>query len=184
MAKVPAEQRGGRSTWLWVVATLAVIGVIWILFELFMAGEPEEGLTYEGTEAVTDVAPEAAEGGVNGIAVTSLATLLNTPDPATLVGQTVQLTGLVADPASGDSTFWISAPGTPQTERVFVVLATPEAAVQEPGAAADNGASVEVAGVVQRVEAGDPEAWGVTGSEAQALQEQAVYIRARQFGDV
>ena len=112
--------------------------------------------------------------------VSDLSLLLDADDAGIFVGQQVALSGVNAVRVSGDSTFWVSTPGDDQ--RLFVVLAN--LGESELGAGGtdgvydvDSGETFTVEGVVQAVTPEQPDAWGVTGADRDALEGQ-IYIRA------
>ncbi len=40
MANIPVERKGGTPWWTWLLALLAIIGLIWLVAELFENDEP------------------------------------------------------------------------------------------------------------------------------------------------
>lgn len=181
MARIPIEERSsGSPWWLWLLGLILLAGVIWLVAGLFdgpdaevVAVEPDpiEAPAYE-TDAMT-----TGE-------ITSVATILDAANPATLAGREVQLAGMRVTEVVGDSTFYVTPTDASTDRRLFVVL---DEQMNEPPANVEGrydvteGQMVTVMGSLRALERTDPDVWGITGNEAQRMMDDAVYLRAQRL---
>lgn len=169
MARIPVEQKGGVPWWVWLLGLVILAGVIWLLVEAF-----ENAPNVTRVDPTPEALPPTPLPGAPLIedTITTLDTVLDAGDPQRLVGRTVDVSGVAARQATGDSTYWVYHPEEGAGRRLFVVL-------DHPGMGTGEGNNMDVYGTIQPVEEDDPAAWGVTGEDAERLRASQVYIRAR-----
>lgn len=177
MAQIPIEEhKSGSSWWLWLLGLILLAGVIWLLAGLF--DEPEAEPVAVAPEVVEAPAYEPEPMG----AITSVSTILDASDPATLAGRDVQLDGMRVTEVIGDSTFYVTATDADTDRRLFVVLDeqmnTPPPSV-EGRYDVTEGQMVSVMGSLRELDRTDPDVWGITGNEAERMMNDEVYLRAQ-----
>lgn len=188
MARIPVERdRGGSPWWLWLIGLLVLVGIIWIIAELFERDTVPTNEVAEGaTEQVQPVAPMATPNtGMEAGTITDLDTVLAASDKAALAGRPVQLDSLKVTSVVGDSTFYVTPVNAPDTDRrMFVVLEEQIPAPPDPVEGRYNvtpGQILSLSGTLDQVRSDDPQRWGITGQEAQQLQNDQVYLRAQRL---
>ncbi|MFW5972633.1 MAG: hypothetical protein ACOCTG_01460 [Bacteroidota bacterium] len=187
MARIPVEKKnGGVSWWPWLLGLLLLAALIWLLVSLFDGGEDDYADLPADTTTTYATPPMDDTGGT----ITSLATILDDPNPTTLVGRDVRVSGVTASSVTGDSTYWIHNPDEGVDRRVFVVLYELGESESGMGTGADGqynvdeGEDMTVEGEVMAVDNDDPDVWGVTDADEQELREGQVYIRAHDLSNL
>lgn len=181
MARIPIEERSsGSPWWLWLLGLILLAGIIWLVAGLF--DEPDAEVLATTPDPIEAPAYEP-EPMVTG-AITSVATILDADDPATLAGRDVQLDGMRVTEVIGDSTFYVTPTDASADRRLFVVL---DEQMNEPPADVEGrydvteGQMVTVMGSLRELERTDPDVWGITGNEAERMMDDAVYLRAQRL---
>lgn len=184
MAHIPIEKESrGPAWWLWLLGLLAVAALVWLVASLFDDPEPERADLARGETERMEPAPlvSAAE----ARPITSVAEILRTANPTTLVGREVALDSLRVERLAGDSTFFVSAAALPSGDRLFAVLRRLGESEHGPGTGADGVYNIDeddltsLTGTIARLEPDDLARWGLTGARAQEVVTDQIYLRIR-----
>ncbi len=209
MARIPVERTRKRPPlWVWLLAALALVALLGLLFELFLdedaAGSsfvfirptasaiseseaatmgPETAPAGSGDPLATTEAPAAGTGsGENGelSPISDTQTIIAAPDPPALVGRRVELQGVQVQEVTGDVSFWV---GPSQGEQLLVILdevATP----REPTEGRydiNAGQTITILGEIRRFPglAEAKQLWGV--SDEAKLADEQIYLHAERI---
>ena len=130
--EIPVKKTSGVPWWLWLIAALLLLGLVWWL----LAGRNDDARADRETTAPAAVAsdPAVAATGLDGAApiagtnvsaavaqgpITELAVILDAQDRRSLIGREFQLSGVRVLDVVGDRTFWV---GEGANRRVFAAL--------------------------------------------------------------
>lgn len=121
MAEIPIEKKSAVPWWVWAIAALLIIGLIW-----WMMDEADEANDVAAivppVAQVTPLAPAAS-----AAEIIDPVLIIAVPDRRPLIGRTVRLTDVRVLDVIGDQAFWI---GSGPDQRVLVAIQE----VPEPGA--------------------------------------------------
>ena len=202
MAKIPVEHNSGTPWWLWLLGLILLVGLIWWGIDAMnddedladMDGDDYEELAEDRLDDMDPVATveplpvvtvaDENTGNTTGTGtITSVASLLNADDIATLAGREVELTDVIVPALRGDSTFWIT-PQNGSDRKLLVVLSNLGEWQDGPGTGVDGrydvnqGAAIDLEGTIVRVQPNDPDRWGLTQTDVEGLRQGNVYLRA------
>lgn len=184
MANIPVERKGGTPWWTWLLALLAVIGLIWLITALFgdepdadgpIGTEDDIGMM-DDTELGDDGMDDMAATG----AITSFAALA---EGATNVGRDVDLDGMNVVTLTGDSSFVIG-PGTNAGQGALVVLTDLGEWRVGPGDGSDGeydvneGNTLDIEGTVRAFDESVPDYAEMPSADRDRAMQQGVYISA------
>lgn len=110
MAEIPIERKSGVPWWVWLLAALLIVALLWWLLD---DGDGAE-TAYTDAPVATGTMPTET---VTPPAITSLAAIAR-PDAA-IDGRAVNLDGVAVQQVISDAGFWI---GASADERVYVLL--------------------------------------------------------------
>lgn len=177
MANIPVERKGGTPWWTWLLALLAIVGLIWLIAELFDTEPDEDDLAVvDDIDMVDDTA--LGDGNPELLAT---AIFYEAPDRDTYVGQEVVLDSLRVERVIGDSTFTVSAiDGSLDVPKLMVLSQEPSPGVPgiEGQVDINPGQRLELTGTVMRLDGDPANVLGITQAEADAADAGRVYIRA------
>ena len=176
MANIPVERKGGTPWWTWLLALFAIVGLIWLIAELFDAEPDEDDLAVvEPVESVEQPEPIDID-----TEVTSFAALAN---GTALVGREVDLDDVEVVGLTGDSSF-VVAPGTGTDEGALIVLEDMGEWKIGPGTGEDGeydvneGNSLDIAGTIRAFDASIPDYAELSEIDRERAMRQGVYISA------
>lgn len=189
MADIPVERKGGGLPWwAWLLALLAVAGLIWLVAE--MADDEPDADDYATPDDV-GMTDEELGGEVDdldaGIAtgtLTSLDEIREARRQDLLYGKEVDLDDVAVENVVGDSTFFIQDPDASGDARLLVVLQNLGESETDPAGPTgsdgrynvDDGDIVDIEGRVDRFRGDEPQ---VTGQNRDRLAPDSLYINAR-----
>ena len=110
MANIPVERKGGTPWWTWLLALLAVIGLIWLIAELFDDEPDADELpgTEDNVGMIDDT--ELGDDGIGNVAATGAITSFAALAEGTAhVGREVDLDDMNVVALAGDSSFVIGS---------------------------------------------------------------------------
>jgi hypothetical protein len=150
---VPVRQQTKKAVpwWVWLLlAVLAILAGLWLLFALFNDGEDPDVAELPATTApATAAPPESAPNTADTAPITDLLIVVDTNDPAALIGRRVELQSVLVQSVVGDKTFWV---GPSQDQQLFVVL---DEERDPPGVEGlvdvDQGQQVSIGGTVEKL---------------------------------
>ena len=176
MANIPVERKGGTPWWTWLLALLAIIGLIWLIAELFDDDEPEVA-TVDPIEEPIDAVDDMATTG----AITSFAALT---EGTTNIGREVDLENMEVTAVTGDSSFAI-APGQGQMDQgALIVLEDMGEWRVGPGDGSDGeydvneGNTIDIEGTVRAFDETTPDYADMSDADRNRALRQGVYISA------
>ena len=190
MANIPVERKGGGMPWwTWLLALLAVAGLIWLVAE--MTDDEPDADDYAATDDVgmTDAElDDEVDGLDDGIATGTLTSLDDVREARRqdlLYGKEVDLDAVTAESVAGDSTFFIADPDASGDARLLVVLQNLRETEADPTGATgsdgrynvDEGDVVDIEGRVDRFRGDERQ---VTGQNRDRLAPDSLYINAQQ----
>lgn len=191
MADIPVERKGGGMPWwAWLLALLAVAGLIWLVAE--MADDEPDADDFAATDGVgmTDDELDAEVGDpATGIAtgtLTSLEDIREARRQDLLYGKRVELDSVVAESVAGDSTFFIADPDASGDARLLVVLENLAESETDPAGPegsdgryhVNEGEVVDLEGRVDRFTGTERQ---VTGQNRERLAPDSLYINAERL---
>ncbi|MEP0548997.1 MAG: hypothetical protein ABJF88_18835 [Rhodothermales bacterium] len=176
MANIPVERKGGTPWWTWLLALLAIAGLIWLIAELF-DDEPDEDdiAVVDPVEPIDQPEPMEMDD-----EVTSFAALAN---GTALVGREVDLDGMRVIGLTGDSSFAVG-PGTDMDEAALIVLEDMGEWRVGPGDGSDgtydvnDGNMLDIAGTIQAFDSSVPDYADMSDVDRDRAMRQGVYISA------
>lgn len=117
MAEIKVQKKG-MPWWVWLIAALVAVAVIWWAVAEF-GGDDTETAGADVAVVETDPAAPAAPAPTPDATLTDIAAILDAEDPTALIGREVRLDGVQVLEMVGDATFWV---GRSADERAFVIL--------------------------------------------------------------
>lgn len=115
MAEIPVKKSSGVPLWVWALAAVILLALVWWLFTAFN-DEPE--IAAVAPAVVPASAPSAAAPATESGPITELS-MLSGASLGAMTGREVRLSSVPVLSVVGDRTFFI---GTSEQDRVFVVL--------------------------------------------------------------
>lgn len=178
MADIPVEKKGGSSWWLWLLGLLVLAALIWLLVELFDDEPDEDDLADETLTEEVEPAP-MDEG-----PITDVSTIFAAASPAMLAGREVQLSDMRVTSVLGDSAFYATPEGDDRRFLIALneVIPSPPEGV-EGRYDVTEGQMVDVSGHIRELTR-EADAWNLSDEEADAMQDDAIYIRAQELNIV
>lgn len=186
MANIPVERKGGTPWWTWLLALLAIAGLIWLIAELF-DDEPDadEIVGLENNEGPIDDVEIGDDDDMDTMTdmdgeIASFAALA---DGQANIGREVDLDGMRVVALTGDSSF-VVGPGTDMNEAALVVLEDMGEWRVGPGDGSDGaydvneGNMLDVAGTVRAFDASVPDYAELSDVDRDRAMRQGVYISA------
>lgn len=178
MANIPVERKGGTPWWTWLLALLAIIGLIWLIAELFDDEPDADDLAVVDDDV--GVVEEPMDDMTTG-AITSFAALTQ---GTTNIGREVDLEGMEVTAVTGDSSFTI-APGTGQMDQgALIILEDMGEWRIGPGDGSDGeydvneGNTIDVEGTVRAFDETTPDYADMSDADRDRALRQGVYISA------
>lgn len=113
--------------------------------------------------------------------ITNVTVITTTPNQQVLVDRQVKFTDVQVQSVVGDRTFWV---GSNNNERLFVVLAEPlDAGAAENQVVVKSGQTLDLTGMLRPMPTVQQaqQQWSLSPAEAQALQNQTLYLQAQQI---
>lgn len=117
MAEIKVQKKGA-PWWVWLIAALVAVAVIWWAVAEF-GGDDTETAAVDVAVVETEPAAPVAPAPTPDAAITDIAAILDAEDPTALIGREVRLEGVQVLEMVGDATFWV---GRGADARAFVIL--------------------------------------------------------------
>lgn len=182
MANIPVEKERSKPWWLWLLGAILLIGLIWLIAELF-DDDAEEPYVAEDTVTVVDpVTPVTPVAPAETGAITSIAELA---DGRAAIGREVRLEDVRVITLTGDSSYFVGS-GTNGDEGALVVLEN--LGESETYAAGPDGSDgryninagevIDVYGVVAAFDESVPDYADMPGADRDRAMRSGVYINA------
>ena len=186
MANIPVEHKGGTPWWTWLLALLAIAGLIWLIAELF-DDEPDadEIVGLENNEGPIDDVEIGDDNDMDTMSdmdgeITSFAALAS---GAVNVGREVDLEDMRVLALTGDSSFAVG-PGTDANQAALIVLEDMGEWRVGPGDGSDGaydvneGNMIDVEGTVRTFDMNAPDYADMSDADRDRAMRQGVYISA------
>lgn len=189
MADIPVERKGGIPWWAWLLALLAVIGLIWLIAE--MVDDEPDADDFAVTEDTLGVAESTDPAPAGTGAITSLSGIWQARQQGNLYGREVRLNDVRATNVAGDSTFFIRNedsgvdPDDAEARLLVVLDELGESETYAPGPEGSDGQYninegeiVDIEGRVDRFTGTERQ---VAGQNRDRLAPDSLYINARRI---
>lgn len=125
MAEIPVHKKSGIAWWIWLVLALIVAALLWWLF----AANDNDDVVADRVVTTEQVMPVEDENVAMSGSITTLAALMTGPLNS-LVGRSVDLTGVPVQSLAGDQAFWVGDNATNRALVVFDEMPTPNKAME------------------------------------------------------
>lgn len=186
MAKIPVEKESsGTPVWAWILGLLVLVALTWLTVSLLNNDETAADIEPDVSEQVEAPAPDTdAAAPAAGGTFTSLAAIINADSDEALAGREVDLSNAYVTRVVGDSVFYVASSEGAGNERLPVAL--DEVVPHQPEGVEgryhiQEGQTIEIAGTLRTLDQPMAEVWGITGEEAEAIQNHDLYIRAQRL---
>lgn len=188
MANIPVEREGGTPWWTWLLALLAIVGLIWLIAELFDAEPDEDDLAVaddigmvEGTDLDEDDDVMEADAMTETGAITSFAALT---EGTANIGREVDLENMEVTALTGDSSFAIAPTPGQENQGALIVLEDMGEWRVGPGDGSDGeydvneSNSMDIEGTVRAFDETTPDYADMSDADRNRALRQGVYISA------
>lgn len=187
MANIPVERKGGTPWWTWLLAVLAIIGLIWLIAEL-LEGEPDEDDLATDDVGVVEEPMEQPEPMDADAEITSFAELA---DGTALIGREVNLDGMNVFTLTGDSSFFVGPSADPNEGALVVLQGLNESESLPPPPTGrdgeynvDEGDVVDIDGVIAAFDETVPDYADMPAEDRDRAMRGGVYINANNIEGV
>jgi len=176
VANIPVERKGGTPWWTWLLALLAIVGLIWIIAELF-EGEPDADdlAVVDDTDGDMD-GDMAATGAISSFAALTEGTVN--------IGREVDLENMEVTALTGDSSFAIAPTPGQENQAALIVLEDMGEWKVGPGDGSDGeydvneSNSMDIEGTVRAFDETTPDYSDMSDADRNRALRQGVYISA------
>lgn len=115
MAEIPLERKSPVPWWVWLIAALLIVAILWWIID--EANEPDDVAVLAPVAEVMPVVPPVAT--ATNAEITDPVVIVAVTDRRPLIGRTVRLTNVRVLDVIGDQAFWI---GSGPDQRVLVAM--------------------------------------------------------------
>lgn len=186
MANIPVERKGGTPWWTWLLALLAIVGLIWLIAELFDSEPDEDDLAAVDDVSVVDDMDDDMGDDMSGDmaatgAITSFAALT---EGTANIGREVDLENVEVTAVTGDSSFAIAPTPGQENQAALIVLEDMGEWKVGPGDGSDGeydvneSNSMDIEGTVRAFDETTPDYADMSDADRNRALRQGVYISA------